>query len=268
MSKQMLWLLVIIPLILYLSILSLLYFQQEQLIFPGTKLPNDFHFEFDVPFKEINVPVNGALINALHFQQENPQGIVFFLHGNAGNLKNWTTGVDFYRKVNYDLFIFDYRGYGKSTGKIQSQQQLLNDVRALWKNIKEHYKGKKTVFFGRSLGTFLATSLAVDEQPDLLILATPFSSITSMVHKHYPWAPSLLLRYPMRTDESIPLVSSKTIFFHGTKDDITPLSHSEYLQGLVVGENQLYVIDGAGHNDLQNFPTYYDLLEQALTKSN
>ena len=94
----------------------------------------------------------GATLHALHFMQEQPRGLVFFLHGNAGNLQTWTTGIDFYRRVNYDLFILDYRGYGKSTGHIESEQQLL---RAL----ARHGSGGETRF--RSRCAIADTGLAV-----------------------------------------------------------------------------------------------------------
>ena len=75
------------------------------------------------------------MMHALHITQLAPRGLLFFIHGNGGDLSTWATGIDFYRKVNYDLFIFDYRGYGKSTGRIESEAQLHADVRAAWDKI-------------------------------------------------------------------------------------------------------------------------------------
>ena len=58
------------------------------------------------------MPVPGASLDALHFEQANPRGLVFFIHGNTGSLANWAAGLDFYRRINYDLFMFDFRGFG------------------------------------------------------------------------------------------------------------------------------------------------------------
>ena len=116
----------------YALLLAALYFGQESLIFPGTPLPAEHRFAFDQPFEEIRVPVDGGSLDALLFRQPSPRGLVFFLHGNRGNLQTWTTGLDFYRRVNYDLFIFDYRGYGRSTGQNVDERQLDADVRAAW----------------------------------------------------------------------------------------------------------------------------------------
>ena len=118
------------PILMIGVFFSYLYVSQESIIFAGTTLSRDHQFAFDVPFEEITIPVSGAEISVLHFQQPNPRGLIFFLHGNGGNLDSWTSNVDYYRRVNYDLFIFDYRGYGKSTGHVQSEKQLHDDVRA------------------------------------------------------------------------------------------------------------------------------------------
>ncbi len=138
----------------YLALLGMLYLRQEALIFPGTKLPDEFKFDFGPQrFNEIRIEVPGASLDALQFTQPNPRGLVFFIHGNAGNLSTWTTGLDFYRRINYDLFMFDYRGYGKSSGHIESEAQLHADVRAAWDAIAPRYRDKPIVVYGRSLGT-------------------------------------------------------------------------------------------------------------------
>ena len=139
----------------YAALLAALYVGQERLLFPGTPLPADHRFRFAQPFAEVTIPVPGAMLHALHVTQPDPRGLVFFLHGNAGNLATWTTGADFYRRVNYDLFILDYRGYGKSTGRIENEAQLHADVGAAYDAIAPRYRGKPIVVFGRSLGAGL-----------------------------------------------------------------------------------------------------------------
>ena len=100
--------------IVYGGMLAFLYLSQERLLFHATTLPGDYRFRFTQPFEEIRIPVPGAVLDALYFPHENAHGLVFFLHGNAGNLETWTTGLEFYRRVGYDLFMLDYRGYGKN----------------------------------------------------------------------------------------------------------------------------------------------------------
>src|SRR6478609_5668517 len=141
--------------VLYFGALLVLFFTQERVLFPGAPLPADHAFRFDVPFEEMRIAVPGATLDALRFPQPRTRGLVFFIHGNAGNLETWTTGLDFYRRVGYDLFIFDFRGYGRSTGRIESEAQLNADVRAAYDAIAPAYANVPIVIYGRSLGSGL-----------------------------------------------------------------------------------------------------------------
>ena len=250
----------------YAAILALLYAMQERLIFPASTLAADYQFRFDLPFKEVRIPVPGASLDALHFTQPSPRGLVFFLHGNAGDLSTWTTGVDFYRRVNYDMFMIDYRGYGKSTGKIESEAQLRADVRAAYDSIAPNYRarGLPIVIYGRSLGTGLATYLARDVNPALLVLVTPYSSLAAAARRAYPLIPEWILKYPLRTDTIIGEVKSPILLMHGTRDALIPLADSKQLRALVRPPAELLVIDGAGHNDIHQFPAYLDGLAEHL----
>ncbi|HVR94250.1 MAG TPA: alpha/beta fold hydrolase [Casimicrobiaceae bacterium] len=248
----------------YAGALGLLYVTQERIILPASTLAADYRFQFDQPFEEVWIPVQGASLHALHFKQPNPRGVVFFLHGNAGNLVSWTTGLDFYRRVNYDLFIVDYRGYGKSTGHIENEAQLYADARAAYDAVAPLYRDKPIVIYGRSLGTALAASLARDVQPRLLVLVSPFSSLAASAAQAYPWAPEWVLKYPLRTDAIIGDVKSPILLIHGSEDKLIPLSHSERLKALARSPVELLVVPGAGHSDIHKFPVYLDGLAARL----
>ena len=248
----------------YAGTLGLLYASQERLIFHGVPLPADYRFQFDQRFEEIGVPVQGATLDALRFIQDDPRGLVFFIHGNAGNLATWTTGIDFYRHVNYDLFIFDYRGYGKSTGQIESEDQLAADVRAAWDTIAPRYKGKPIVIYGRSLGTGLAARLARDVDPALLVLVSPYTSLAAIGKREYPFVPERLNRYPMRTDAVIGDIRCPILLVHGTADTLIPFSESERLKTLARTPVELLPIPGVGHHDVHRSPVYLDGLAAHL----
>jgi len=254
----------VIPLAIVGAFVLDLYFSQEARIFQGTKLSPVFHFDFDAPFREVTTPVDGAEISGLHFQQPDSRGLIFFLHGNGGNLDSWTTNIGYYQEVNYDLFVFDYRGYGKSTGQIQSEAQLQEDVRAVWDIIAPLYPDKPIVLYGRSLGTALATKLATSVRPDLLILVSPFSSMIAMARRQYPYLPDWLLRYPFRTDEHIADVQTPIVFVHGDQDKFIPLEHSVTLKERTRAIAKMLIIEGAGHNDIHEFRKYLDGLAMAL----
>ena len=207
-------------------------------------------------------------LHALHFMQPAPRGLVFFLHGNGGDLSTWTTGTDFYRRVNYDLFMFDYRGYGWSSGHIESEAQLHHDVRAMWNTIAPYYRGKNLpiVIYGRSLGTGLAVPLARDVDPALLILVSPYASLAATSARAYPLVPQFVLKYPLRTDTVIGGVKSPILLVDGTRDEIIPIEDSLQLMRLAKSPIELLRIEGAGHNNIHEFPTYLDGLATRLNQ--
>jgi len=248
------------------GVLALLYFKQERLIFQASTLPSDHRFRFDQAFEEIDIDVPGAKLNALRIRQPDPRGLVFFLHGNAGDLSTWTTGVDYYRKINYDLFIFDYRGYGKSTGRIESEAQLHADVRAAWDRVAPSYAGKPIVIYGRSLGTGLATHLAREVDAALLVLVTPFTSLAAAAKRIYPFAPEWLLKYPLRSDRIAPEIRMPVLLVHGTHDELLPLDFSRALLGRFRAPAELLVIDGATHGDIHMFDAYLEGIAARLAR--
>jgi pimeloyl-ACP methyl ester carboxylesterase len=248
------------------GVLALLYFKQERLIFQASTLPSDHRFQFDQAFEEIDIDVPGAKLNALHIRQPDPRGLVFFLHGNAGDLSTWTTGVDYYRRINYDLFIFDYRGYGKSTGRIESETQLHADVRAAWDRVAPSYAGKPIVIYGRSLGTGHATHLAREVDAALLVLVTPFTSLAAAAKRIYPFAPEWLLKYPLRSDRIAPEIRMPVLLVHGTHDELLPLDFSRALLGRFRSPAELLVIDGATHGDIHMFDAYLEGIAARLAR--
>lgn len=248
----------------YAGFVGFLYAAQESLIFNGHVLPADHEFRTALPYEEVSITSDGATLNGLLFRQPNPRGLVFFLRGNSGNLQSWTTGVEFYQRVNYDMFMFDYRGSGKTIGDIENEAQLHADVRAAWDAIAPRYEDKPIVLYGRSLGAAFATRLATQVEPDLLVLVSPFRNMLSMAQARYPFVPTQILRYPFRNDEAIAEVTAPVLLVHGDRDGFIPLSHSEALLERASAPTELLVIEGAGHNDIHRFATYLDGLAAAL----
>lgn len=239
-----------------------LWWKQEALLFHPETLPADFRFDAGADVHERWIEVPGARLHALHLQRPHPDGVVFFLHGNGGNLATWFVNAEFYRALNLDLFMLDYRGYGKSGGRIESQAQLQADVRAAWDAVAPAYAGQRRIVYGRSLGTGLAAYLAAEVQPELTVLVSPYTSMAALAAEHYPWVPQAVLRYPLHTDEALARIRGPLLLAHGDHDTLIPLAHSERLH-VLKPESTLVVVPGAGHNDLQDFETYLEPLRRA-----
>ncbi len=248
---------------LYAVVLAAIWLGQERLLFQPTALDpaTSLASEPDVFERQIDVP--GARLSMLELRLPDPRGVVFYLHGNAGNLQSWFVNTALYRQANFDLVMFDYRGYGKSSGRISDEAQLHADVRAAWEQVAPRYAGRKVVFFGRSLGTGLAVALAASVQPTLTVLVSPYSSMLALARQHYPWVPAPLLRYPLSTDRMIPAIGTPMLLIHGERDSLIPVAHSQALLRLTP-QSRLVVIDDAGHNDLQNFDSYRQLVRSVL----
>jgi len=249
----------------YLALLGALWWGQERLLFEPEPLPADHVFAFGADVHELSIDrPGGTRLNALHLRLPDPHGIVFYLHGNAGNLQAWFAHADFYRQAGYDLFMLDYRGFGKSGGRIGSEAELRDDARAAWQQIAPLYPpGKVRVIAGRSLGSGLAAGLAAELQPDLTVLISPYRSMAALAAQHYPWVPGALLRYPLDTEALAPRIGGPCLLVHGDQDSLIPPAHSAALAARLPRARHVRIA-GAAHGDVQDFPAYRATVRSAL----
>jgi fermentation-respiration switch protein FrsA (DUF1100 family) len=254
--------------IFVLMAVGFMYFKQENMIFAPEALPPDFKFTFQERFEELNWPVDGARINALHFRAAKPKGIVLYFHGNAGSLKSWGDVAPDFTKRGYDIVIPDYRGFGKSTGRIESEKMLLQDAETAYAYVKKTFPENQIILYGRSIGTGIAVHLARTNRPRMVILESPYLSLLDLAARYHSLVPrpllSLMVRYPLRTDLWIADVACPVYLFHGEKDNVIPFNESERLSKLIRSEHQLIAVPEGGHNNLEDFRQYRDALDRIL----
>ncbi|NNU43733.1 alpha/beta hydrolase [Ramlibacter montanisoli] len=252
----------------YAALLAFLWWKQESLMFYPVPLPADYPLAQEPDVHERTVQVKGATLSVLHLQNRDARGVVFFLHGNAGNLAGWFSNADFYRQAGFDLVMPDYRGFGKSTGHIASAHDLREDVRAVWDAVAAQYAGKRVVLYGRSLGSGLAADLARQlaergRAPDLTVLVSPYTSIRALTREFYPWVPPALIRYPLDTAAHLPHIRGPVLLVHGENDTLIGVHHAHRLKE-VLPSARLLVLPGSGHNDVHDHPSYRPVLREAL----
>jgi alpha-beta hydrolase superfamily lysophospholipase len=247
----------------YALAVGLMAWQQERLLFRPVKVAPGQLPSLPPGVDAVQVPVDGAVLTAWHLRQPGAKGVVFFLHGNGGDLESWFTHPEFWREAGFDVFMIDYRGYGQSTGHIRSEAQLHADVRRAWDQVAPAYAGRRKVIYGRSLGTGLAAALASEVQADLLVLVSPYQSLTEVVAEQYPWVPTALLRYPMPTDAWLPQVDAPVLIFHGEADRLIPFAQGARL-AQVARRATLVALPGIGHADVQDSALYRDTLAARL----
>lgn len=252
-------------LIAYMLICVLLYFFQEKLIFFPDKLSKDFTFDFDQPFKELNIKTkDGKLLNGLLFTSDSTKGLIFYLHGNAGAINTWGGVAQRYTDLNYDVFIFDYPGYGKSEGTIKSQAQLFEAIQMAYNEMKKRYKEETIVVLGYSIGTGPATKLASNNHPRLLILQAPYYSLTDMMRHTYPIIPTFLLKYKFKTSEYIKECKMPVAIFHGNMDEVIYYGSSLKLKEKLKSTDTLITLNGQGHNGITDNAEYISALGKIL----
>jgi pimeloyl-ACP methyl ester carboxylesterase len=241
------------------------YIFQERLIFHPERLSDKYKFAFEEEFEERFYKMeDGNSINALFFKAENSKGIIYYHHGNAGNLESWgLKAVDFTSK-GYDVLFYDYRGYGKSTGKIKNEKMLFADAAIIYKELLYDYKERDIIVYGTSLGTGIAAYIAHENHPHKLILETPYFNFYDVGKFHYPYLPnSILLNYHFKTDKYLPKIKGEVHLVHGTEDETVPYNSSVRLEALS-NNIKLFTIKDGSHNNLNSFKDYHNWLEAIL----
>lgn len=264
MPKLLLYIIIAVPAVL-IGLGLAIYLFQERLIFNPEKLSEKFKFQFGQDFEEKNYKTgDGETINTLLFKAKDPKGIIFYHHGNAGSLESWGMRAIDFTTENYDVFMYDYRGYGKSTGKIKNEKMMYNDALMLYKKLLYDYKEREIIIYGISLGTGIAAKLTYENNPKTLILETPYYNFYDVAKFHYPYMPnSILLHYQFKTNKLLPKIKTPVYLFHGTEDETIPYISSERLNKLDENIVLITIKDGS-HNNLNTYHLYHDHLKEIL----
>ena len=240
---------------------------QERFIFLDDDLPQDHQFDVEGSFEEffLEGPQQGRL-NALLVKTDSAKGLILYFHGNRGNLTRWGPVVAPLTKFGYDVVVMDYRGFGKSTGK-RNQKNLLADASLFYHWAKERYAEEDIVLYGRSLGTGIASYLAQEHQPKLLILETPYYSLAKAAQRFYPIYPSkFALKYNFKSYEYLQKASCKVLILHGTEDTVVPYEQGKRLAESMDDKKVEFVtFEGGQHRNLAEFPMYWKTIERVLS---
>ena len=249
----------------YLLICIVLFFFQEKLIFLPGKLDKNFRFAFGQKFKEINIKTkDGKFLNGVLFTSDSSRGLIFYLHGNAGSLNTWGEVAKRYTELKHDVFMLDYRGYGKSEGSIRSQKQFHEDIQMAYDEMKKTYKETNITVLGYSIGTGPAAYLASTNHPTLLILQAPYYSLTDMMRHTYRVIPTFLLKYKFDTYQYIKECKMPIVIFHGNQDEVVYYKSSIRLKEFLKRTDTLITLNGQGHNGITNNPQYADAIGKIL----
>ena len=208
---------------------------------------------FRLSYKEISFPAeDGTMLHGWFIPGEPDRPVVLFCHGNAGNISHRVDNLYWLNQAGYSTFIFDYRGYGRSAGN-PSEPGLYADARGALAWLKKEYGATgPVIYFGRSLGAAIALQLAIETPPQALIMESAFTSVTAMGKTHYPLLYHLLgwlIAAEYDNEEKIGRLRAPLLLIHGTGDAIVPVAMGRRLYDLAPSPRQLYLVEGADHND-------------------
>jgi alpha-beta hydrolase superfamily lysophospholipase len=242
-----------------------IYFFQHLLFFRPEILSKHFKYQYAFPFEEMNFDMeDGGRINAIHFKVPNSRGVIYYLKGNSRSIKGWGKFAKDFVGNGYDFFMMDYRGFGKSRGK-RSQHKLFGDAHFLYQWLRNHYPEEKIIVYGRSFGSGIAARISSWNKPRLLVLDSPYFSFLYNA-KRFAWFLPLpwLMKYDLRTDQYLETISVPVHIIHGTKDKLISFNQSEMLKELHPDKVTLHPIEDARHNNLPDFPEFFELLYDIL----
>lgn len=256
---------IIFFLIVYVIVCAAVYYYQEKIIFYPEKIPATYSYNFGNNTEEIPIVTKDhKRLSSVLFKVPEAKGIIFYLHGNGGSIKGWGEVAGLYNRLNYDVFILDYRGYGKSEGKIESREQLFSDVKIAYDEVKKRYPESKIIILGYSIGTGLASKLASAENARLLILQAPYYSLRDEMKQKFSFLPGFLLKYNFETYQYLKTVKSPVIIFHGNADEVINYKSSLRLKDNFKKGDSLIILNNQGHNGMTDNTDYQKSMERIL----
>lgn len=235
------------------SIVGIIWTQQRRLIyFPFGSVPNPdtVGLKGATP---VLLPTADGLTLAGWFvtRTDRPEFTAIVFNGNAGNRAFRAPLADALAHANLAVLLFDYRGFGGNSGS-PAESGLRNDARAARDYVlsRGDVDRRRLVYFGESLGTAVATELAVEYPPAALILRSPFTSMSEVGQHHYTFLPvRWLLRDRYATIDRIARVNAPLLVIGGDADGIVPIAQTRRVYDAGRDPKTLLVIRGADHND-------------------
>lgn len=251
--------------VIYVVIVSYVYFNQVGMVFQSAALSQDYQFEYQQKFEELNIKsFDGVNLNGLLFKTEKSKGLVFYLHGNAGTLETWGKIAKTYTSLGYDIFILDYRSFGKSEGAIENEEQLNKDISIVYKTLIKRYPENKIIIAGYSIGSGLAVILASENKPKALILQSPYYSFTELSSTKVPFFPDFMKKFHLETYKYLPKINAPIYIFHGMEDELIPFKNSIRLSKEFKSNGHFYPLKDQGHIGMNENNDFQKQLEIIL----
>lgn len=265
-SRKRIWFWIKLIVAVYIAVGIALYFLQDKLLFHPESFDENYSYKFDQPFRQLDIPVTDKKnLSVVQFIVPDSvrKGVVLYFHGNVGNINRYAPAAPLFTQNGYDVWMMDYPGFGKTTGK-RSEEAILEDAELLYEMARSRFGPEKIILYGRSMGSGPATYLASRHSCRQLVLETPYYSMHSLMNyytKIYPagW----LSRYDFPNNKYMAKMVPRVTIFHGTDDDVIPYSQARRLAALS-SKARLITIEDGGHNNLAEFGKFREEMSRLL----
>lgn len=249
-SKKLLFTLAPLLLCLYIAVCGYFFFIQENIIFNPRVLNEnaryDYSFEFEERWFE---PEPDVRIHAIHAytDADSVKGLVMYLHGNQGANRTNSDKYTLFLNNGYDMIYPDYRIYGKSRGHMDNEKDLVGDISYVFEEMAEEYGEENIAIVGYSLGSGVASQVAKEYDPKMLILWTPFYSLVDVKDSQFPFLPDFLMQYQLRTNVALREIEEPVHIFYAGADEVLPIERSLKLTEYLKEGDTYKVIEGQRH---------------------
>lgn len=260
-----------VGLMVLIAMIGLAWWRQERITYQPP--PPPFDSAGDTPRVEYSA-ADGARLFAYVVGKPAPDaGLIIAFHGNA-DLAVWQIpwAEELARRSGWQVMLAEYRGYGGAEGSPSYASTQLDARAALAHAVDQMgFSTAQMVFFGHSLGSAVATELAVESPPAALVLQSPFTSAKDMariiVAQPIAMAWRLISRVHYDTESRLATLDVPVSVAHGTRDLIVPLRMGRRVHASAKVKGQLLIVEGAGHNDVEDRggERYWSWLVSALT---
>ena len=236
-----------------LIVLMLRWFEHSQVYHPDRVLTSSAA-ELGRPFEDVIFKAgDGVELNGWFFpaNTNSPRAglAVLLCHGNAGNIGHRLDTCAALLATGASVFVFDYRGYGRSQGR-PSEEGTYRDAQAAYQWLRQRgFPGTNIISFGESLGGGIAAELAVRETVGGLVLQSTFTSIPDIGADLFPWLPvRWLSKIHYDTHAKLPRLKLPVLVMHSRVDEIIPFHHGQK-NFAAANEPKLFWELSSGHND-------------------
>jgi uncharacterized protein len=243
-------------LLVLLSFVSLISYgcpMEEQFIFFPSAAIEATPKDYGVAYEDLYfTTADGVKLNGWLILSPGAKTTLLWFHGNGGNISHRAHGAKLLRdKLAANIFMIDYRGYGRSEG-VASEAGTYEDAAAALRYLqgRSEVDRERIVLFGQSLGAAVAADLAGRGECLAVILEAPFASIRDMAKAIYPWLPlGGLVKTRYDVVEKVKKIKAPLLVVHGESDDIVPFAQGKKVFESADGPKEFHALRGAHHND-------------------